>query len=214
VREAFDEVFGKPDAANSFSPHWFAGRNDMWILREIALAAGITANDYEVGYSRLESAYLARLRKNLPGWKGSRVLPGVPELLAALHGPVPLGIVTGNLEEGARIKLSNFGLDRYFPAGGYGSDAIERAEITRLAHQRFERRLGRAIAPDAVLVIGDTIHDVAAARSCGFRVAAVASGTTSAGDLAAAGPDLLLPDLSDPAPILRLAGLAPIIAGP
>ncbi len=207
LAQAFDEVFSRSDAANRFSPHWFAGRNDMWILREVAIAAGISASDYEVGYARLEATYLRRLQENLPGWTGATLLPGVAGLLDALeahrHRP-GLGIVTGNLEQGARIKLGHFGIANRFEVGGYGSDAVEREVTARLARERFERRRGRSIDPEAVLIVGDTIHDIAAARACGYRVAAVTTGTTSRADLEQAGPDLLLADLSDPAPILRL----------
>lgn len=217
LKEAFSLVFARADVVDAFSPHWFAGRNDLWIFREVALRAGISAHDYERGYATLEAAYLTRLRENMKTWKDGRVLPGVRKLLDTLSSPVPgkdaarpvdLGLVTGNLEAGARIKLAAFGLDHYFPSGGYGGDAVDRAEIARIARQRFQRRLDRPIPAEEVALVGDTIHDVRAAASCGYRSVAVSSGTTPAEELAAAGPDLLLPDLSDPAPLLKLMGLA------
>lgn len=208
-------MFGKHQAASAFSPAWFAGRNDLWIIREVALQAGISPGDYEKGYAALEACYLARLRDNMKDWKGGRVLPGVPELLDRLSKPDPararngspprrLGLVTGNLEPGARIKLGAYGLNEYFPIGGFGSDAIERAEIALIARRRFERAIGREIPPERVAIVGDTIHDVSAAKACGYACIAVATGTTAASDLEGAGPDLLLHDLSDPVPFLAL----------
>ncbi len=213
LQEAFGEVFERPDAAGSLPPHWFAGRNDLWIFREVALAVGVPASDYERRYPELEAAYLRRLRENMRSWKGARVLPGVRELLEKLSsdgdGGRDLGLVTGNLEEGARIKLSAFGLEGFFPAGGYGTDAAERQEIARIARLRFERRKGRSFPPGEIALVGDTVHDIIAATACGYRSVAVATGTTPSSALAATAPDLLMEDLSDPAPLLELLGARP-----
>lgn len=201
-------MFDRPHAATSLPSGWFAGRNDLWIFREVARAEGIPDDAYAARREALHAAYLRRLEGNMPGWKERRILPGVPELLGRLaHGdgddpPRHLGLVTGNLEGGARIKLAAFGLDRWFAAGGYGGDAEDRGEIAAIARARMEALCGRRIAPGEVALVGDTEHDVQAARACGYRSVAVATGWTSRDSLRAAGPDLLLEDLSDPAPVL------------
>jgi phosphoglycolate phosphatase-like HAD superfamily hydrolase len=198
--------------AGELSPPWFSGRNDIWIFREVALAAGISQRDYESRYSDLEAAYLKRLRTNMAGWEGRRILPGVADLLERLSNHTPsgggsrldMGLVTGNLEGGARIKLDAFGLNGYFPGGGFGSDAIERREIALIARRRFEKRRGAEIPSGDVVLIGDTVNDAAAARACNYRSVCVATGTTPLPELAATGADLILPDLSDPEPLFDL----------
>jgi len=210
LQEAFAEVFERPEAASDLPAGWFAGRNDLWIFREVARREGIADGDFERFREALYAAYLKRLEDNMAGWENRLVLPGVPELLERLacggenDAPRALGLVTGNLEGGARIKLGAFGLDRWFAAGGYGEDAIDRGEIAALARKRFESRLGRRIDPDEVALVGDTEYDVQAARACGYRSVAVATGWTPMESLRETGPDLLLADLSDPAPLLQL----------
>jgi phosphoglycolate phosphatase-like HAD superfamily hydrolase len=117
-----------------------------------------------------------------------------------------LGLMTGNLEAGARIKLSPWDLNRFFPTGGFGSDALERHEIGQVARDRFERLLGAPIEREEIWVVGDTVADIEAARRCGFRVLAVGTGWTGAEVLQAAEPDAYLPDLSDTQESLRTLG--------
>jgi phosphoglycolate phosphatase-like HAD superfamily hydrolase len=95
------------------------------------------------------------------------------------------------------VKLDPFGLNRFFPGGGFGSDALNRADIGRVARGRFERLLGAPLHPDEVVVVGDTPADVAAARACGFRVLAVASGWNDEPTLRATSPDFFAVDLID-----------------
>jgi phosphoglycolate phosphatase-like HAD superfamily hydrolase len=126
-----------------------------------------------------------------------RVLPGVQELLSDLcrQKDFAVGLVTGNLEKGAFIKLSHAGLDGFFRFGGYGSDSENRTELTRLAIQRGTR----LVAPKRVensFVIGDTPLDVLHGRAAGVYVIAVASARYSMDDLASCDPDLLVSDLT------------------
>jgi phosphoglycolate phosphatase-like HAD superfamily hydrolase len=136
-------------------------------------------------------------------------MPGVRPLLdrLAARPDVFLGLVTGNVEEGARVKLDAFGLNRYFVDGGYSSDHPERSEIARIAHQRLSRRAGFRFPVDRVMVIGDTELDVVCARANGFRAIAVESGWVPRDRLLAAGPDSLLADLTDADAVLTAMGL-------
>ena len=105
-----------------------------------------------------------------------------------------MGLCTGNLEKGARLKLGCAGVWQYFRFGGYGSDAEPRPDIVRVAWQRA-RELG---AKDAV-VIGDTPRDILAAHEAGLPACAVATGRWSLHDLATHGPEIILKDFTDPA---------------
>ena len=176
----------------------------------MARAAGIADADFEPRREALHGAYLRRLEHNMARWERRKILPGIPPLLARLASGANgdparhLGLVTGNLEGGARIKLGAFGLYHWFASGGFGSDSIERAEIAAIARRRFEALCDGPFDPAEVALVGDTPYDVEAARACGYRAVAVATGWTAEAALRETGPDLLLPDLSDPAPLLAL----------
>jgi phosphoglycolate phosphatase-like HAD superfamily hydrolase len=165
----------------------------------------------EARYAELQKAYLSALRSELavPNPR-RRVMPGVLPLLAALAArpDVLLGLVSGNVEEGARAKLDAFGLNRFFVDGGFSSDHPQRNEITRIAHERLSRRAGFRFPADRVMVVGDTELDIQSARANAFRAIAVHSGWVPRERLEAAGPDALLPDLTDIAVVLAAMGLA------
>src|SRR5207237_2249785 len=111
---------------------------------------------------------------------GVQVLEGVVDALAFLAGRAVLAVATGNIRAGAEAKLAAAGLDDRFALGGYGCDSPVRAELVARAIER-----GRACGEvREVIVVGDTIHDIAAARACGATVCAVATGADSADKLA------------------------------
>lgn len=209
LEESYAIVFGVADAAQHLDSIWFAGKTDLFIFSEVAARAGIPSRDYERRYPELEAAYLERLHASIAEHTAKRVLPGVETLLAELSGGngLALGLMTGNLERGARIKLEPWDLNRFLPTGGFGNDARDRAEIGAVARRRFEERLGNDLDCDAVVLVGDTPHDIAAARACGFRVLAVGTGWTDKDELRAAAPDAYLDDLSDTPSAVRALGL-------
>jgi phosphoglycolate phosphatase len=180
----------------------FSGRTDRAILRD--LFAKHTIEESSANRQRFLAAYL----KHLPGCLGShqgRVLPGVAELLEHMGGraDVWLGLLTGNVHAGARIKLGHFGLFHHFRFGGYGDDHHDRDDVARAALREVQRQLPAAVAPENIWVIGDTPLDVRCARAIGVRVAAVATGWHPSEELAACRPDLLMPDLADPERLLK-----------
>jgi phosphoglycolate phosphatase-like HAD superfamily hydrolase len=133
------------------------------------------------------------------------LLPGVRSLLDAI-GARPgwvRALLTGNVAEMARIKLEAFGVHDAFAWGAFGDEAPDRNELAKLAVRRAAERHG--VPPERCIVVGDTEHDIACARAAGARVVAVATGSQSARELAARGPDLLLDDLADPRPVLEWA---------
>ena len=174
------------------------GMTDRLIVREVLQALGRPFDD--ALYDRVLGDYVRFLREEING-PGYRVLPGVAALLGALRnrGAV-MALCTGNVEEGARVKLSRGGLDGYFGWGeeaicGFAADGEARQHVVEAALRRAARRLGRPLHPGEALIIGDTPRDVEAARRAGVRVLAVATGRFSVEELTACRPDRVLPSL-------------------
>ncbi|HUC42844.1 MAG TPA: HAD family hydrolase [Candidatus Sulfotelmatobacter sp.] len=206
LERSFREVFGLSDIAEPASRVRFNGKSDPTIIADIAREAGIPGASIERRYPELQRAYLDALRAELRSPDPRRaVLPGVVPLLEILsrRDDVTLGLITGNIEEGARAKLSVFDLNRFFPDGGFASDHPERAEIARIAHERLSRRVGLRFPPERVVVVGDTELDVACARANGFVAIAVESPWMSRDELEASAPDGLFRDLTDADAVLR-----------
>ncbi len=126
------------------------------------------------------------------------LLPGVKELLAALERrpEVRLGLLTGNIEPAARLKLEAAGVNSRFDVGAFGSDSEVRAEIARIAVERCRAASGPGEAP-AVVVVGDTPEDIACARAVSATAVAVATGRHGVAELEAAGADAVFRDFSD-----------------
>ena len=147
--------------------------------------------------ARLTEAYLRHLPDCLAASAG-RILPGVAILLERLRsrGDVLLGLLTGNIRAGARIKLGHYGLHQYFTVGGFGDHHTDRDDVAREALADVMRHRN-AVDPRRVWVVGDTPLDIRCARAIGARAVAVGTGWHGMDELAGHGPDLLLDDLSD-----------------
>jgi phosphoglycolate phosphatase len=119
-----------------------------------------------------------------------------------------VGLLTGNIEGGARTKLRPTGLLRHFEVGAYGSDDSDRRRLPAVARARAEGVTGQALLFRHVVIVGDTPLDVDCARACGAISVAVATGQHSLEDLRACAPDILFQDFSDvPAVLESLAGM-------
>jgi phosphoglycolate phosphatase-like HAD superfamily hydrolase len=128
---------------------------------------------------------------------GFQVMPGMEELLPRLtEQGVLLGLVTGNIEAAAQIKLARADLNRYFAFGGYGSDARDRTEVTRKALERGGEVAGKALDAGATIAVGDTPRDVAAGHGAGIKVVGVATGAYTAAQLTDAGADWAIEDVT------------------
>ncbi len=192
---AFREIFGSDGKIISVNP---AGMTDPAILDAVCrgfLNRGPTAEEGE----RVFAKYLDYLREEIDKTDRFEVMPGVKSLLEILdqNDRCFLGLGTGNLQEGARIKLEYPDLWRYFRFGGFGSDATDR---TRLLEKAFEE--GRRLLPpgedfETVYVIGDTPRDITAGRAIGARTIGVATGPYSMEVLDASGADRVYPDLAN-----------------
>jgi phosphoglycolate phosphatase-like HAD superfamily hydrolase len=175
----------------------FSGKTDPQILRELAVDAVGPAR-FDATLPAVLDRYVDELGRRL---RPDAVVPkpGVAALLERLaRDPrVTLGLLTGNIERGARMKLEPPGFNRYFPFGAFGDDSADRYCLPAVAVARARERTGREFSGPSVVIVGDSIHDVACGRSLGARAIAVATGPTPAEKLAAARPDLLFPDFED-----------------
>jgi phosphoglycolate phosphatase-like HAD superfamily hydrolase len=189
------------DAINTDVP--FAGRTDRAIVGDLFRCHGIA--DGEETWHQFLASYLTHLRPALHHCQG-RVLPGMAELIeeVAPREDVLLGLLTGNVERGARMKLAHYRLVEAFAFGGFGDHCIERNDVA-LAALESARRYAQAPAEELdVYVIGDTPYDVRCGKSIRATVIAVATGGTSAAELATAGADVVYEDLSDTGAVLAM----------
>ncbi len=181
-----------------------SGRPDRAIILDLFRLHII--DDKPEHWQRLTAAYLSHLPACLASHKG-RVLPGIAALLAELaRRKIPLGLLTGNIRAGAKVKLGYFGLYDHFTFGGFGDQHLDRDDIAREALAEVKARLNGQHSPDRIWVIGDTPLDIRCARAIGARAVAVATGWHSMDELAAHQPDLLLADLSDATALLERCG--------
>ena len=180
----------------------YSGRTDRAIGRDLLQLHEL--EDCAENWQRLVAGYLKRLPAALASHRGG-VLPGIAALLEQLRmrERIVLGLLTGNLREGARLKLGHYGLFEHFTFGGFGDLHLDRDEVAREAIAAARAHLNGSVCLERTWVIGDTPLDVRCARAIGARVAAVGTGWHTLEELEAAQPDLLLADLSDPRPLLE-----------
>ncbi len=199
IRAAFAEEFGV--ATRSDIPA--QGRTDRAIAGSLFTVHNV--ENSARNWDRLRRGYLHHLVRYLPQRQG-RTLSGVPELLENLGAreDVAVGLLTGNVHEAARAKLTYFDLLQHFPFGGFGDVHTDRNDVARDALETARLHVSRGFSSDRVWVLGDTPKDIQCARAIHARAVGVATGIYSLEQLRATGADLVLPDLSDPTPLLRL----------
>jgi phosphoglycolate phosphatase-like HAD superfamily hydrolase len=190
--------------AGPIDQYRFDGKTDPQIVRELLTLAGHPEAETEERVSAVCRRYVGLLAAELAQAKQTtRLLPGVPDLLAALEphetaGRALVGLLTGNLEGGAVMKLRSAGLDpARFAVGAFGSDSARRPDLPAIAVERAARRTGRPFAGADVVIIGDTPDDVACGRPIGARTVAVATGFYDVAQLRAAGAAHVFEHLMD-----------------
>jgi phosphoglycolate phosphatase len=198
---AFERVTGRPMRLQA-PTH---GRLDPDIFRDTLGAHDLdpAAHPFPAFAGALAAAYEAGAERLA---REGTALPGAAAALEALAGPRTVQtVLTGNVRLVACVKLAVFGLDRHvdLAIGAYGDEAEERAGLVEVARQRASGRHGAALDAARTVLVGDSVHDVAAGRSAGVRVVAVATGRSGGGELAAAGADVVLAGLDDTATVLR-----------
>ena len=201
LSQAFKKLYRRDKALDGIKPD---GRTDPAIIREMcrkALGRDCSGDELE----SLCRQYLHFLSREVPVSPGYRVMPGIPELLEKLElkEDVIMGLATGNLEEGARVKLKRAGLNRYFRFGGFGSDCEDRVELTRIAISRSQEYIGQELKKQDIYIVGDTPFDIRSSTLLGTTSVAVATGSYSTTQLKECQPDFLFSDLSAPEPLLK-----------
>jgi phosphoglycolate phosphatase-like HAD superfamily hydrolase len=193
---ALRDVFG---TAGPIERYDFHGSTDLQIVRDLLGAAGIPGPQIAAGEGRLFARYAERLEAEMTAGEGVAVYPGVHVLVEGLGGleGCVVGLCTGNVEAGARIKLRPTGLLPSFRLGAYGSDHADRRRLPPLAAARAEALVGRAFRGADLVVIGDTPRDIDCARAFGAASIAVATGRHTVSELEAHDPDHVFADLAD-----------------
>lgn len=191
-RLAFDELYGIPADIGEFTD---TGMTDPDVGRK-TFEAVLDRPPERAEFTRLLERRLFHLHQTVAESSGYRVLDGVLDLLPKLvqNGHL-LGLVTGNLEAAAHIKLHRAQLNRFFSFGGYGSDSTDRGELTRIALKRGSMVYGEPLTPEQAIVVGDTPHDVEGAHAGGMKCVGVGSHHFDVDQLRESGPDYTLASL-------------------
>lgn len=195
LNAAFAERYGIEGAMDGVSA---GGKTDPIIIAEMYanhLGRAPTAAEID----QFLTDYIPRLQAELPRSRTFRTMPAVHEALAFLDRQpgIQLALATGNVKEGARAKLDHIDLWSRFTCGGFGCDSAERPVLVATAIERGCAIAGSPYPREQVVVVGDTPHDITAARACGIKVVAVATGSYDRASLAACHPDALLDTLAE-----------------
>ncbi|HVQ78000.1 MAG TPA: HAD hydrolase-like protein [Candidatus Binatia bacterium] len=196
LARALRDVFGTAGALDTYD---LAGRTDQRIVLDVLQTAGLEPAAVQGRMDDCFEAYARALAAEIGDGRHVSTLPGIATLVQHLdrRSDVVLGLLTGNIEEGARIKLMPTGLWPYFPTGAFGSDHADRRRLPSLAARRAHALTGHAFAPADVLVIGDTPWDVDCAHHFGARAVAVATGRYPRAELAACGANLVFDSFAE-----------------
>lgn len=202
LEAATDELFGTRDLHDIE----IAGRTDSAIAQQLYARAGRTLAPGDL--TRFYDRYLTHLAHFLPITDGA-LLPGIVELLDTLRARpgCVLALLTGNLERGARLKLTHYGVWHYFEFGAYADDSHDRNALGPVAQTRAKEKHGHDFPPGHTLILGDTPHDIACARAIGAKAVAIATGRHTRAELAACAPDYLFDDLGDVSAVLAALGV-------
>jgi phosphoglycolate phosphatase len=197
-QRAFIELY---DVEANIEEHTHAGMTDpeiaQIVFREVLGREGSATERAEA-----IGCYLGHLADAVNESKGYFVIEGIEELLPRLaESGVRLGVVTGNIEPAAHIKLARGDLNRFFSFGGYGSDSRDRTKLTKKAIARGGEASGKALDLGTTIAVGDTPRDVRAGHGAGIRVVGVATGSYAVDELTDAGADWSIENVSDGFPV-------------
>jgi phosphoglycolate phosphatase len=206
-KDAMEQAFAeagepRPIDTGQYRP---GGKTDTQIIYEILGQNGIEEDRIGQLLPRIKAKYLALLKEVIERNPGYVTLkPGIQELLVELHThpDVLLGLLTGNFEEGARIKLGVHGLNQYFGFGAFGDGARQRNELPQRAVDAAKHHKGHHFKTKEIVIIGDTPNDIHCGRHLHVRTLAVATGPFTLEQLQAEKPDFAFVNFMDKEKVL------------
>lgn len=195
-RQLYRDVFGIEIDENKMPD--FAGNTDLRILRDMAESHGVP---FESILSDIDSIW-GRILAEFKAWcnpENLDLLPGADSLIRRLHlrNEVRLGLLTGNFEANAYLKLNVFSLGEYFPFGAFGNDREDRNELPVVALERAAKYCHEKFGNNNTIIIGDSPRDIECGKSNNIPVLSVATGGFSADELAAGNPELFFESFGD-----------------
>lgn len=200
---ALTHVFGNAGPTD----YRYDGKTDLQIVRDLMRLEGHTEDSIDERMARVVEQYLHGLERELGEGLHTHLFEGIPELLDALEArdDVLLGLLTGNVHEGAALKLRSAGIDMSrFKVGAFGSDHHHRPELPAVAQRRAREELGLEIPGSAMVVIGDTPADIECGRAIGARAIGVATGRYTVDELQSHAPMAVFPTLADTDEVMRV----------
>jgi phosphoglycolate phosphatase len=206
-KDAMEQVFAEEDQPRTIDTGQYkpGGKTDTQIIYEILGHNGIPEEQVEKFLPKIRIKYLSLLKSVIESEPAYiQLKPGVKELLVDLkqHPEILLGLLTGNFEEGARIKLGAHGLNNYFSFGAFGENARQRSQLPQRAVDEVKRLTGHSFSKKEIVLIGDTPNDIHCGRHLHVRVIAVATGPFTVDQLQAEKPDFVFADLTDKSKVL------------
>ena len=215
VKEVLEKVFadlGEPRTIDT-SQYRQGGKTDPQIIHDILGLNGVHEEKVTQLLPAIEKAYLTALRAKIAERPDYIILkPGVEAIIRRLHEhpEVLLGLLTGNFEEGARLKLQPHNLNPYFPFGAFGDGTLQRSDLPQRGLDAAKKYAGHSFSRKEIVIIGDTPNDIHCGRHLHVRVLAVATSNYSYDVLKAEGPDFVFHDLTDTEKVLN-AILEPLV---
>jgi phosphoglycolate phosphatase-like HAD superfamily hydrolase len=203
MQRALSHVFGSPGRPE----YHYDGKTDRQIVRDLMRHEGFSDEEIDQQMDELLGKYVSGLKSELAsGNRNVLLLPGVAELLDALEEQekVVIGLLTGNIHEGARAKLTAAGIDpARFRVNAFGSDHEHRPQLPAVAQRRAREVLGVHIEGNRLVVIGDTPADIQCGEEIGARAIAVATGRYSVEQLAEFNPYAVFESLANTEAVLE-----------
>jgi phosphoglycolate phosphatase len=195
VEYVMHSLLGAPASSDGVA---FSGKTDPQIFREVLLLNGIPHDEADTILPEALRLYSERMEETLDPDRVD-LLPGLDTIVPTLadRDDVRLGLLTGNLEPMAYLKLDAVGLADHFSFGAFGSDHERRDRLPPIAVGRALDRYGHRFSGRDIVIVGDTEHDITCGREMGVFAVAVCTGRYSREDLAAHGADVVFDDLSD-----------------
>lgn len=198
LRQTFDE---KIDA----SKHTLSGKTDPQICHEILALAGYNPDEINAKLPEVFKIYISLLEQEIYNAGAFTLHSGVVEILRELEEAqwCYLGLLTGNIELGARLKLTPFDLNSFFEFGAFGCDSANRMDLPSVANRRANDIFAQNFAPDEIVIIGDAINDILCAQGYGARSVITCTGRTTKKSLQELNPDYIFDSLADTKQILQ-----------